>query len=74
MTREVMRSHDVRGNGRLELSIQAERRYRFGERELSFFSITAIFGTAMDVTVDELAIESFYPADEATATALRERS
>ena len=49
-------------------------RYRSGERELSFFSITAIFGTPMDVTVEELAIESFYPADEATATALREHS
>jgi len=39
---------------------------------LSLFSITAVVGTATDVTVDELAIESFYPADGATATALRE--
>ncbi|MDT4934999.1 MAG: hypothetical protein QOK11_2891 [Pseudonocardiales bacterium] len=38
----------------------------------ALFSITAIFGTPMDVTVEELAIESFYPADEATATTLRE--
>jgi len=28
---------------------------------LSLFSITAVVGTATDVTVDELAIESFYP-------------
>jgi hypothetical protein len=27
---------------------------------------------ATDVTVEELAIESFYPADEATAVALRD--
>ncbi len=40
-------------------------------RELSFFSITAALGTASDVTVEELAIESFYPADASTAQALR---
>jgi transcriptional regulator with XRE-family HTH domain len=45
-------------------------RYRAGDTELSFFSITAVFGTPLDVTVDELAIESFYPADEQTAAAL----
>ena len=39
--------------------------------ELAFFSTLARFGTALDVTVAELAIESFYPADEATAAALR---
>jgi len=37
---------------------------------LSFLSPTAVVGTAMDITVQELAIESFYPADEATAAAL----
>jgi transcriptional regulator with XRE-family HTH domain len=42
-----------------------------GGAELSFISITAVIGTPMDVTVEELAIESFYPADEATAAALR---
>ena len=39
-------------------------------RELSFLSITAVIGTPMDVTVSELAIESFYPADASTAAAL----
>jgi transcriptional regulator with XRE-family HTH domain len=39
--------------------------------ELTFFSTVATFGTARDITVEELAIESFFPADEATATALR---
>jgi transcriptional regulator with XRE-family HTH domain len=38
--------------------------------ELSFFSTIARFGTALDVTVAELAIESFFPADEKTATGL----
>ncbi|GIF14545.1 helix-turn-helix domain-containing protein [Actinoplanes teichomyceticus] len=39
--------------------------------ELAFFSTVATFGTPLDITVAELCIESFYPADEATATALR---
>ena len=46
-------------------------RYLHGERELAFFSISASVGTATDVTVEELAIEAFYPADAATAAALR---
>jgi transcriptional regulator with XRE-family HTH domain len=45
-------------------------RYRDADRELSFLSITAVVGTPMDVTVSELAIESFYPADAPTAAAL----
>ncbi len=46
-------------------------RYLSEGQELSFFSITTVIGTPMDVTVEELAIESFYPADQATAAALR---
>ena len=45
-------------------------RYRLEGRELAFFSMTAVVGTPMDVTIEELAIESFYPADEVTAQAL----
>jgi transcriptional regulator with XRE-family HTH domain len=45
-------------------------RIRDGERELSFFSTTAVFGAPYDVTVAELAIESFYPADTTTTEAL----
>ena len=37
----------------------------------SFFSTTTIFGTPVDVTLSELAVEAFYPADEQTAAALR---
>lgn len=44
--------------------------YRRGDQELSLFSMTALVGTPMDVTIEELAIEAFYPADEATAAAL----
>ena len=42
--------------------------------ELAFISTATSFGTAIEVTVSELAIESFFPADEATARFLRERS
>ncbi len=38
---------------------------------LSFFSTTTVFGTATDVTLAELAIESFFPADRETASALQ---
>jgi len=39
--------------------------------ELAFVSTVATFGTAVDVTVAELSIESFFPADARTAAALR---
>jgi transcriptional regulator with XRE-family HTH domain len=39
--------------------------------ELSFFGTIATFGTALDVTVAELSIESFFPADDVTAAACR---
>jgi transcriptional regulator with XRE-family HTH domain len=38
---------------------------------LSFFSTTTVFGTPVDVTLSELAIEAFFPADQQTASALR---
>jgi len=41
-----------------------------GEPELTFFSTIATFGTALDITLAELAIEAFYPADPETAAAL----
>ena len=47
-------------------------RLRVGEAELSFFSIAAAVESALDVTVDELRIEAFYPADDLTAKALTE--
>lgn len=38
---------------------------------LSLFSTTTVFGTPVDITLAELAIESFFPADPATAETLR---
>ena len=39
---------------------------------LAFFSTVTTFGTALDVTVAELSIEAFFPANAATAGALSE--
>jgi hypothetical protein len=45
-----------------------------GKDQLTFFSTLATFGTALDITVSELAIESFFPADESTERALRKET
>ena len=37
---------------------------------LSFISTTTVFGTPVDITLSELALETFFPADAATAAAL----
>lgn len=37
---------------------------------LSFLSTTTVFGTPVDITLSELAMESFFPADAATSDAL----
>jgi len=42
--------------------------------ELSFLSTTTVFGTPVEVTLSELAIESFFPADAKTAKVLRTMS
>jgi hypothetical protein len=44
---------------------------RTGDGRLSFFSTVTTFGTPVDVTLSELSVEAFYPADTATAAALR---
>jgi transcriptional regulator with XRE-family HTH domain len=49
-------------------------RVRHEDRELSFFGIVASFGTPLDITVAELAIESFFPANAETAAVLRSLS
>jgi transcriptional regulator with XRE-family HTH domain len=46
-------------------------RYATDVGTLSFFSTTTVFGTPVDITLSELAVEAFFPADAATAEALR---
>ena len=54
-----------------EVFVPLRLRHGDGDGELAFFSTVTTFGTPLDVTVAELAIESFFPADEATSAALR---
>ncbi len=42
-----------------------------GERLLSFLSTTTVFGAAVDITLSELSLETFFPADASTAEAIR---
>lgn len=44
---------------------------RMGGHVLSFISTTMVFGTPIDVTLSELALEAFFPNDDTTANALR---
>jgi transcriptional regulator with XRE-family HTH domain len=46
-------------------------RVRRGPHLLSFLSMTTVFGTPVDITLSELAIEAFLPADAETAALLR---
>jgi MmyB-like transcription regulator ligand binding domain len=45
-------------------------RLRAGGEELAFISTISTFGSAVDITLEELSIEAFYPADAATANRL----
>jgi transcriptional regulator with XRE-family HTH domain len=58
----------------LATDIVVTLRLRVGDDELAFFSTIATFGTAVDITISELAIESFFPADRTTAEYLQSRS
>jgi transcriptional regulator with XRE-family HTH domain len=42
-----------------------------GDTMLSLFGTTTVFGTPVDITLAELTLETFFPADAATAEALR---
>ncbi|MBB6466869.1 helix-turn-helix domain-containing protein [Aminobacter carboxidus] len=53
------------------LAIAHPLRLRVGDDVLSFISTITVFGTPLDVTLSEIAIESFFPADEETAARLR---
>lgn len=45
--------------------------FRFRGELLDMFSTVAVFGAPLDVTLDDIAIEAFYPSDERTAALLR---
>lgn len=46
-------------------------RIRLGDEVLSLITTITVFGTPLDVTMSELAVESFFPADAETAAILQ---
>jgi transcriptional regulator with XRE-family HTH domain len=65
------RADDVRLEGE-HLGVALPLQYRAADGSvLGLLSTTTVFGTAVDVTVQELTLETFFPVDEATAAALR---
>ncbi|HET8673025.1 MAG TPA: hypothetical protein VFL87_05290, partial [Thermoleophilaceae bacterium] len=71
---EELAAYPGGGAGHADLEageIAVPLRLRAGDAELSFISTATTFSTAVDVTLSELSIESFFPADEHTAEALR---
>jgi transcriptional regulator with XRE-family HTH domain len=52
-------------------SIAIPFKMRYQGETLSFFSTTMVFGTPVDITTSELALETFFPADDLTAERMR---
>ena len=67
--------HEVsvpQGDGASRLMVTLRLKSPAGD--LTFFTTVATFGRAIDITLAEMSIESFFPADAATAAALRATS
>jgi hypothetical protein len=47
-------------------------RLRRNGEVLTFMSTTMVFGTPVDITLSELALETFFPADDVTAERMRQ--
>ncbi len=60
------------GTGRDYAGLAVPLRLRSPAGTLSFISCTTVFGTPVDVTLSELALETFFPADPETAALLRD--
>ncbi|MEV7868513.1 helix-turn-helix transcriptional regulator [Streptomyces sp. NPDC088124] len=56
---------------RLESEVATPMIFRFRGRELRLFSTITTFGTPQDIMLDEISIESYYPADADSAAVLR---
>jgi transcriptional regulator with XRE-family HTH domain len=56
---------------RLEQEIAVPFRVKIGNDILSFLSLTTVFGSPINVALSELALELFFPADDATDAAIR---
>ena len=75
---EELRAYPVSGRESSEtlagehLGVAIPFRFMTPQGVLSFISTTTVFGTPIDVTLSELAVESFFPADAVTAERLRQ--
>ncbi|TDD29480.1 XRE family transcriptional regulator [Actinomadura sp. KC06] len=58
----------------LGFAVPLRLRARAGEREMRLITTLTSFATAVDVTLSELRLEAFLPADERTAMILAERN
>lgn len=65
---------DGPGRSETEAPIALQLQLRVGEAVLSFISTTTVFGTPLDVTLADIALETFFPADAATDASLRRLS
>lgn len=63
----IAAGHDIAADG-----VAVPLKLELGGTVLSMLSATTVFGAPMDITLAELALEAFVPADEATAHALRD--
>jgi hypothetical protein len=69
---DVAAMGDWRANLALdEPKILVPVRMDLGGAELSMFTTLTVFGTPLDVTLAELAVELFYPADDGSESLLR---
>jgi transcriptional regulator with XRE-family HTH domain len=64
-------THAPTQTSRLEHEIAVPFRIKAGNDVLSFLSLTTVFGNPIDVMLSELALELFFPADDATDAAVR---
>lgn len=63
-------AHEAHLDGE-HLGVAMPFQFRTARGVLSFISTTTVFGTPVDVTLQELALETFFPADALTGEALR---
>ncbi|TDE53208.1 helix-turn-helix domain-containing protein [Nonomuraea mesophila] len=64
---EFLAPHAADAGQPVESEVAVPMIFRFDGREVRLFSTTTTFGTPMDITLDEVAIESYYPTDADSA-------
>lgn len=68
---QAMPVPDGSGVADVQTSIAVPMQLEVGGQVLSMLSTTTVFGTPVDITLAELALEAFVPADATTAECLR---